>query len=184
MTIGPALRTARRSVGVVTMILTPAEVRATSIVFPTKFLDIQDHHIVLHGDDPFVGLAPSREHIRLRILQQLHNLTLRLRARFCAGFDDPGLLAEMLTNLARPLAVELAALLKLAGKETPSEDRTAAIFHAASKAFNANGDALDRLAALRHGQPINDDLPTLFAQTLTSLTRFTEAAEHLKETVA
>jgi hypothetical protein len=179
--IGPTLRVARRGAGVVPMILTPGEVRSTAIVFPTKFLDIQNHHIVLHGDDPFVGLTASREQIRLRILQQLHNLTLRLRSRYCAGFDDPGMLAEMLTGVARPLAVELTALLRLAGKEVPEDDRSATVFRLAANAFGADSAALDRLAALRLGQPAGEDLQGLLAQVLTALTQFTDATQRLKE---
>jgi len=179
--IGPALRAARRSAGVVPMILTPAEVHAAAVVFPTKFLDIQDHHVVLYGDDPFVGLAPPREQIRLRIMQQLHNLTLRLRSRYCAGFDDQGLLAELLTNVARPLAVELAALLRLAGKTVPDDDRSAAIFQLAATTFGVDASALEHLAALRQGQPVADELQSLFAHVLTALERLTQAADQLKE---
>jgi hypothetical protein len=179
--IGPVLRTARRGVGIVPMILTPAEVPSTSVVFPTKFFDIQNHHVVLHGEDPFVGLSATREQIRLRILQQLHNLTLRARARYCAAFDDVNAIAEIMTNLARPLAVELTALLQLARKEVPQEDRTAAVFKAAAHAFGANAAALERLAGLRHGQQVGENLQALFAQVLDTLERFIAAAEKLKE---
>jgi hypothetical protein len=179
--IGPTLRVARRGAGVVPMILTPGEVRSTAVVFPTKFLDIQNHHIVLYGDDLFVGLAASREQIRLRILQQLHNLTLRMRTRYCAAFDDVNEIAEILTSLARPLAVELTALLQLARKEVPPDDRTSAVFKAAAHAFGANASALERLAGLRHGQLVGEDLQGLFAQVLETMDTFTAAAEKLKE---
>ena len=181
LAVGPALRVARRSAGVVPMILTPAEVRSTAVVFPTKFLDIQNHHLVLYGDDPFVDLTVSREQIRLRILQQLHNLTLRARSRFCAGYDDPNILAEILISIARPLAVELVALLQLARKETPEDDRTAVVFKAAARAFDADAGALERLAGLRHGLPVGEDLQSLFAQVLRAIDRFTKSAEKLKE---
>ena len=163
------------------MILTPAEVCSAAVVFPTKFLDIQDHHVVLYGDDPFVGLMVPRESIRLRIVQQLRNLTLRLRLHYCNGFDDRDLLMTTLMNLARPLAVELSALLRLAGREVPAEDRTAAIFQMAATSFAADSAVLARLAALRHGEPITDDLQSLFSQLLAALDRFTDCAERLKE---
>src|SRR5258708_26597152 len=51
--IAPALRTARRAADVSPLILTPAEVQPAAVVFPTKFLDIKNYHVVLHGSDPF-----------------------------------------------------------------------------------------------------------------------------------
>src|SRR5436305_13655719 len=47
--IAPALRTARRSVAVVPFILAAAEIPCAGLVFPTKLLDIKEHHIVLCG---------------------------------------------------------------------------------------------------------------------------------------
>src|SRR4051794_4239092 len=46
------LRAARRAAGVEPMFLTPGEVRAFADNFPTTFLDIQGHHLVLAGTDP------------------------------------------------------------------------------------------------------------------------------------
>jgi hypothetical protein len=179
--VAPALRAAQRAANVSAMILTPAEVPATAAVFPIKFLDIKDHHVVLHGEDPFARLEVPREQIRLRVLQELRNLTLRLRRRFVAVADDPSLQGTALANLARPLAIELAALLRLAGKAVPPEDRTAAIFQAAAATFDADGEALSRLAALREGERIHDELPVLFTRLLATLDRVMDCAERLKE---
>src|SRR5438034_7525599 len=44
--IAPALRVGRRSANIVPLILTAGEVQPAALVFPTKFLDIKDHHIV------------------------------------------------------------------------------------------------------------------------------------------
>ncbi|MBI1832355.1 MAG: nucleotidyltransferase domain-containing protein [Planctomycetes bacterium] len=177
--IAPALRSARRAAGVDAMILTLAEVAPTAVVFPVKFLDIRDHHIVLHGDDPFARLEVPREQLRLRVVQELRNLTYRLRRRFAAGFDGRVGLTTTLANLARPLAVELIALLRLAGKDVPSEDRSAVVFGAAASAFGVDGEPLARLAALRHGEPVADDLPTLFGRVFATLAKLIECAEQL-----
>jgi hypothetical protein len=163
------------------MILTPAEVNPAAVVFPTKFLDMKDHHVVLHGADPFAGLEVPRAQVGLRIVQQLRNLTLRLRRRFVAVLDDPGAQAAALANLARPLAIELAALLRLAGKQVPPEDHTADIFRAAAAAFDADAEALARLAALRRGEPVKEDLQPLFGRLLATLARLTDCAERLRE---
>lgn len=179
--IAPALRIARRAAGITPMIIMPAEVAPTAVVFPTKFLDIKEHHVVLHGDDPFTGLDVPSEQIRLRIVQQLRNLSMRVRLRFLAALDNRDLLTATLSSLARPLAVELAALLRLAGKEVPRDDRTAAIFQAAATAFGVDGDGLARLAAFRQGEPVADDLSGLVTRLMTTLSRLIDSAERLKE---
>lgn len=180
--IGPALRTARRTANVSPLILTPDEVRPGAVVFPTKFLDIKDYHVILHGDDPFAGLEVPREQIRLRIVQQLRNMTLRLRRRYVAVHDDRESQAAALADLARPLAIEMAALLRLAGKPVPADDRTSAIFQAAAAAFDLDGEALARLAAFRQDERAREDLQPLFTRLLATLVRLTDYAERIKET--
>jgi hypothetical protein len=177
--IAPALRKAQRAAGVAPMILTPAEVGPAAEVFPTKFLDIQDHHVVLHGANPFAGLVVPREQIRLEIGRQLRNLTLRLRRRYLLVLDDADQQAATLAGLARPLAIQLAALLRLAGKEVP--DRSAAIFRLAAETFDADSDALARLAALRDEGRLDGGAAALYSRLLPTLARFADAAERLKE---
>jgi hypothetical protein len=164
------------------MILTPAEVQAPSVVFPIKFLDLKDHHVVLHGEDPFAKLSVPREQVRLDVVRELRNLTLRLRRRFVAVLDEPALQTPTLANVARPLAILLAALLRLTGRTVPPEDRTAAIFQAAATAFGVDPEVLARLAALREGGRISGEARTLFTGLLGALNKLTDTAESLKET--
>ncbi len=179
--IAPALRAARRSAGVLPMILTPAEVEQAAKVFPITFLDIKEHHVLLDGEDPFAELQVPREMIRLRLVQELRNRTIRLRRRLVALADDPEMLQQTLACVARPLAIDVAALLRLAGKEVPQEDRTSAIYQAAAGAFGIDGGALDELVQLRlDGKPTGDPLP-LFGRVLRCLEQLTDQAERLKE---
>jgi hypothetical protein len=177
--IAQALRTARRSAGIVPLILTPAEVSATALVFPTKFLDIKDHHIVLFGDDPFVSLHIPPDRLRWRIIQELRNMTLRLRHRLVATVHDPAAQAATLAGITRPLAIEMAALLRLAGNAVPDEDHSSDVFRAAGPTFGLDGVALGALAALRRGATVGQELPDLFGSVLTVLARLTEVAEEL-----
>jgi hypothetical protein len=180
-TIAPALRTARRAADVVPMILTPAEVAPAAMAFPTKFLDIKDHHVVLDGEDPFAALDVPRAQVSWAIVQALRNLTLRLRGRFVAAVGDRDRQATILARIARPLAIELQALLRLAGRAIPGEDRTATIFRTAAEAFGADADALARLAARRQGEPVGDDPAALFDRVLAGLAHLAGRAEQLKE---
>jgi hypothetical protein len=177
--VGPPLRAARRAAGVEPMVLTPAEVPAAAVAFPTKFLDIKDHHIVLAGADHFAGLEVPRDALRRGVAQQLRNLALRLRRRYLAAYDDADAQAAVLARLARPLAIEVAALLRLAGKPLPADDRSAAIFDAAATAFDLDRDALARLAALRQGGAASPDAAALYPKVLAIVARLADVTDQV-----
>jgi hypothetical protein len=177
--VGPALAAARRAAGVEPMILTPAEVRAAALDFPTKFLDIKDHHLVLAGADPFAGLDVPRDAVRRGVARELRNLALRLRRRYLVVYDDADAQAGVLARVARPLAIGAAALLRLAGKPAPADDRSAAVFDAASSAFDLDRDALARLAALRQGGEEAADVPALYQKVLSVVARLADAADQV-----
>ncbi len=179
--ITPPLRKANRAAGVDAMVLAPDEVERVAATFPVKFLDIQKHHIVLAGADPFTGLSVSREQTRLRIEQELTNSLLRLRRRLAMASDDPVSLAQTLVLIARPLAIELAALLRLADEATPADDRSAVVFELASKRFNLDGAALSSLAALRHDTAPAARPAELLGRVLTCIEGAVRVARELKK---
>lgn len=179
--IAPALQAAWRAVRVEPFIVTAAEVPRLAEVFPTKLLDIQAHHLVLAGEDPFHGLEIAPEHLRLHVRQQLHNLALRLRRRFVSIAGDESALATTLGGVARALSIDLATLLQLAGKPTPAEDRSANVFEKAAQAFGLDREALAQLAVLRHGGSTAGDLATLYGKVLVNVARAAETADQLGE---
>ena len=178
--IAPALTTARRAAGVDPLLLTPAEVARAADAFPTKFLDIKHHHIVLAGTDPFAGLEVSRERVRMRVEQELRNLLLRLRHGYIAVGSDAAMLTQTMARVARPLALGLQALLQLAGKEVP--DRSADIFEAAVAAFGLEREPLTRLAGLRQNSRPTGDVADLYQGVLAAVGRAADTAVEMKET--
>lgn len=149
--IAPALRDARRAAAVEALLMTPDEVPQAALDFPTKFLDIQRHHRVLHGDNPFAALSLPARAVQRRVAQSLHNLLLRLRHRFLVLIDEPQGLHRALAAVARPLAIELSALLQVTGQAMPDKDRTAATYAAAATALCLDTAVLNRLAAVQEG---------------------------------
>jgi len=180
--ISPALRNARRAAAVEVLLLTPAEVPAAAFEFPTKFLDIKRHHIVLAGEDPFATLEVPRVMVQLRIAQSLRNLQLRLRRRYSIAYDDPQGLRETLLDVARPLAIELLAMLYDGGHAVPESDQTGAVFAAAATAFGLDAATLATLAALRAETSKDDgkiDAAALFGRILDLLAALADRADEL-----
>jgi Nucleotidyltransferase domain len=179
--IAPVLRAAWRSARVEPLIVATAEVPHAAAAFPTKFLDICEHHVLISGRDAFAGLKVDRELARLRVAQELRNMLLRLRRGYVAQFGNPDAQRDILANIARPLALELAALLKLSGREAPAEDRTAAIFQSAGAAFQLDAPALKSMADLRIGSDSAVlDVADLYQRVLSLLERTALIAETLK----
>jgi hypothetical protein len=182
--IAPALRAARRAAAVEAMLLRMAEVPAAAFDFPTKFLDIQRHHVVIAGADAFTALRVPRAQVQRHIAQSVRNMLLRLRRRYVGEYDDAAGLAKALRDIARPLALELAALLHDGGHAVPEEDRTAGIYAAAAQACALDGAALAELAALRDTGTVADaarltqrvlSLLAALADHVDALARATEA---------
>ncbi len=179
--IAPALHAAWREAAVEPLLLTPAELPAVANAFPTKLLDIKNHHLVLHGADPFAGLEVPREHLRLRVAQELRNLLLRLRRGYVASSDDERKSTRMLASMARPFALQLHALLQLAGNGPLSDDRSAAIFSAAAAAFGLEAAPLERLARLRHEPQTKSGVTTLFGDVLKAVARAADLVDAMQE---
>lgn len=180
--IAPVLHAAFRSIRLEPFLLTPAEVARAADVFPTKLLDIRDHHVVLMGEDPFAGLSVDREHIRLRVEQELRNFAFRLRRRLIAIRDDPDALARALGEIASPLAVELLALLRLAKKPAPgpAEETTETILAAAAKAFDLDSEALAKLPLLRRSDG-DEGTAAIYGRVLAAISRAADVADELEE---
>lgn len=178
--IAPVLRHAWRSVWVEPFIVKPSEVENLAEMFPTKLLDIQEHHVVLLGSDPFSDLKVSREQVRFRIEQDLTNISLRLRRRYVSIYDDQAAQAQALRKIAVPLKVQLTALMRLAGKDEPSEATSAAVLNAAAQAFDLDRESLADLAALRNQSELKGNISELYDRVLAAIAQAIEIAASVR----
>ena len=85
-----------------------------------------------------------------------------------------------LLGIARPLASQLAALLRVAGPELRPEDRSAAVFGQAAAEFGFDAVALAALAGWRQGKAPAEDVADIFGRVHTSATRAAEVAAALE----
>src|SRR5262249_40266372 len=103
-----------------------------------------------------------------------------LRRRYAMASDDAVGLRETLVDVARPLAIELLAMLYDEERPVPDSDQTSAVYTAAARAFGLDGDALASLAALRAASA-NDgsrnDVLVLFGQLLAMLASLSDRAD-------
>jgi len=77
-------------------VLTEANLKSSTDVFPIRFLDMQQDYKVLHGSDLIKDLSISRENLRLRCEQELKNLLLKQRRVYLAIREDTEAMETML----------------------------------------------------------------------------------------
>lgn len=148
--IAEPLRAGYRSIRVEPLILTFDEVARSADVFPTKFQDIAAHHVVLAGTSPFASLQIPKEHLRLRVEQELRNASLRLRRRGVASWGRPEELDRLVRELLPGLSIDLRALLGILQRQEPSGDDLRALLLAVAEAVKAPHPGLELASLAPH----------------------------------
>lgn len=124
--ISNALILARAAARIEGMILRLDEIPSSADVFPLLFWDIQQRHVLLHGKDPFEGLAIHDHHIRLRVEQELRESRIRLRRMLVDEGGDARDLVGAMERKVKQLRSPLHALLRLHGKT--AQDDLASVY--------------------------------------------------------
>lgn len=149
--LAPVLTEAFRDSQIVPFLVTPEDLRASAALFPVKILDIQVCHRVLYGDMRLADVRVDPAALRLRSLQELKNLELRLRFQVVERGANPDALWRALTNSLPKLAVTLEILLRVRGLDVP-EDRPG-VFRTAARELGIDAPRMERIATLRRVDP-------------------------------
>lgn len=92
-------------------------------VFPIEFLDIQEKHRLLFGEDPLEGLKISREHLRLQCESELKGKILYLREAFIQAYPSLRRVKNLLLQSSSSLFAVFRGLLRLLGEPVPPAKR-------------------------------------------------------------
>lgn len=145
MAAGPCLQAAWRSDRVRPYLVSTTELPRVADVFPLKLWDIQTANVRVHGPDLVSEIAIDREHLRLRVEQELRNELIRLRWQIVHNHNAGDELRLYFTRLAHRLRTVFAGLLYL--REESPEDFTFARVFERLPIVGLNADALARLSA-------------------------------------
>lgn len=145
------LNQAQRSATFELFLVTPQELERSADVFPLKFLDIQRHHRVLHGQDPLAKVEIAWGHLRLRVEQQIKTLMFELRVKYMQLSKRPEQLYRVMASTVGDFLISVGALLYLrdpqwwvTGKEHIAEQAKAQL--------GFDGPLIDRLLSIHRGQ--------------------------------
>jgi predicted nucleotidyltransferase len=174
----PLIRQGMLEFRLAAMLVTEADLRNSADVFPTKFQDMQRHHRLLWGEDPFPKVTIAREHVRLRCEQELQNLSLRLRQSYIQRTDRPELLQATLNRAVSSLLVNVGVLLELkTGK--PAESKQDALANAVQLGIPL--EPLWQAWALKNGElkPDSPGLKKLYAAFMDTVQQAADLADKL-----
>jgi hypothetical protein len=146
LALSPVLTGALRDSSVIPFITTPRDLHDSATLFPVKILDIQTCHRVLWGDAHLAGLTIDAAALRLRTLQELKNLEMRLRLRLVERGAEAGALWRGLVRSLPKAAVTLESVLRVRGIAVPA-DRPGLLRRAAGE-LGVPAERIDHLAGL------------------------------------
>ncbi|MGH7233026.1 MAG: hypothetical protein ACREJU_16955, partial [Nitrospiraceae bacterium] len=81
---------------VVPLFHTEREIQASHTLFPLEYLEIQEHHVLLMGHDPFPALRVDRTYLAVQCGREIAGNLMRLRQRFVEGSGTSEALAILL----------------------------------------------------------------------------------------
>ncbi len=118
-----ALVGARWAARIESLILLEREIARSADVFPVFYGEIMLQHEVLHGVDPFAGLELHRDHLRLRVEQELREAQIRMRRAVVDAQGRPDHLRGLLTRKVKQVRSPLRVLLELTGRRVSPDLR-------------------------------------------------------------
>ncbi len=148
--------------------LTTTEFDNSTDVFPMEYLDIQNSHILIWGNDIVKSLEITRINLRHQIEERLRGSVHALRQALFASQGKSKLLSGVLTEWFGSQAALFRALLRLAEAPTvPEEPKELA--DSIGSTFNLDPTGLYALVKLREGDT-HGDATQIAVQVLQFLT--------------
>lgn len=178
--IGDALQRARYSARIEATILEEREIAGASDVFPLLYDEIQQHHVVVAGRDPFAGIEVHDKHRRLRIEQELRDAQIRLRRAVTDGLGAREAVGGAVARKVKQVRAPLHALLAL--KHIACEPDLASVLAKVGEVYDV--DVAPLRTARESPEPAHAALVALLAKAVDDVNALTppSAAAPLRET--
>lgn len=160
------------------MVVSEADLKSSTDIFPIKFLDMQQDYDVIAGDDVVKDLKIGRDHLRLRCEQEIKSLMLRLRTVYLNATDE---VESMEGALLRGYYRFLKAGDALAELKTGKVCHTEAEIATALGEIGLDADLLQKIAGLRQGEGLGDAAATkeAFVQFMAMVDQAARMADEL-----
>lgn len=149
-------------------------------VFPIEFLDIQQSHRVLHGEDLFPEITVNPASHRHQVEHELRSALLRLRQRYLIAHSNEKDVVQLMAKSLPTFATLARHALILAGVDAPAA-RKREVLEAASAYFGLDPAPFRAVLGIREGteKPTGEQAHSLFASYLEQVQKLTQAVDRL-----
>ena len=123
-------------------------------VFPIEFSDIQAHHRVLFGTDPFQDLKIESLNLRYQLEFELRSKLIQLRQRYLESGGQAKQARELMARSLSTFSVLFKSVLRLLGEPAPSHKKETWAALARHTAMDI--PTLEQIWDIRHGKELAD----------------------------
>jgi len=102
------------------LFLTRRQIEKSLDVFPIEWLEIQERHLLLEGEDVVGSLEVPRSNLRLQLEHELRGKHILLRQTLLSSLRRPAALEQALRGSASSFATLFRTLLRLRGEAPPA----------------------------------------------------------------
>jgi len=162
---------------VVPLFMTQADLPAMSLVFPLEYIELQEQHRLLAGQDPFVGFKVNQRHLLAEVLQSLRGNLLRVRQRFIEGGGSEEAVTILLPLSLTAILPCLRGVQRLVGRPVLSQGEP--LLKDFETFLSVDLSGLRDAWLLKRGQisPGQKEIPRLMERYLESFERLVQSVE-------
>lgn len=158
------------------LLFTRERLAQSADVFPLELLDIQEHHVVLHGSDVVAPMVIAGTNARLELERELKSKLIALRERYLLTGGRPRVIAQLIADSVSTFLTLGRAAVRLIEGRAPAAKR-AAIDPLASR-LRLDGAVLHRALDAKEGRA-----PIRAGEAREFFVRYLQAIETLVEGV-
>jgi len=161
------------------LFLTEVYIQSSLDVFPIEYLNFQQNHRLVFGNDVLKGLAFKTEDVRLQCEREIKGKLLLLREAFLETMGKGRQLKELIGRSLGALSAIFEALLYLK-EETPLTGKRAIIARTC-ELFDLDGPLFTKLLDLKEEKlkPDRDELRVMFRDYLNQMRKLAQGVDAL-----
>ena len=178
--LAQALPEARKAPHFEPLFMTQSQIDKSLDSFPIEWLEIQESHLLLEGQDVLHGLEVPRTYLRLQCEHELRSRTIQLRQAYLANGRHPDRLEPALRASASSFATLFRTLIRLRGESPPGE--TAHVIERVADLFRLDAEALLGAYLVRYTERRyrGAELATMYRRFLVEVERLVNAIDELR----
>ena len=162
------------------LFLTQRQVENSLDSFPIEWLEMQERHLVLEGENVLEAIQVPSTYLRLQCEHELRSKHLLLRQAYLASGKRPLALEGVLKSSASSFATLFRTLLRLRGETPPA--RTAETIERLSDLYRLDAEGLLGAHLVRHGARRYKaaEILVVYRKFLTEISRLVVAIDQLR----